>query len=200
VDSLDQRRHGPAGYTNYRSYKPWLRDEHLYRCVYCLGREQWSQDGAGGFGADHFEPKSSAPHRETEYTNLCYCCSRCNSRKSDQLIPVALWRDPLDRHLEFKLDGTIAGRTREGNFLIDLLQLNAPRMIEWRQLWLELHADAQAEVSSGRMGMKARMFGFPSDLPDLASGSRPPQNTQPGSVNASAHARRAAGTLPAFYE
>src|SRR5436309_202187 len=31
-----QRRHGPAGYTNYQSYKPWLRDEFAFRCVYCL--------------------------------------------------------------------------------------------------------------------------------------------------------------------
>ncbi len=31
-----QRRHGPRGYTSYRAYKPWLRDEFAFRCVYCL--------------------------------------------------------------------------------------------------------------------------------------------------------------------
>jgi hypothetical protein len=35
------RRHGPLGYVNYQSYKPWLRDEFEFRCVYCLWRERW---------------------------------------------------------------------------------------------------------------------------------------------------------------
>ncbi|MCL4201337.1 MAG: hypothetical protein KJ000_02500 [Pirellulaceae bacterium] len=36
-----QRRHGPRGYTSYRAYKPWLRDEFAFRCVYCLLRISW---------------------------------------------------------------------------------------------------------------------------------------------------------------
>ena len=30
------RRHGPRGYKNYKEYKPFLRDEFAFRCVYCL--------------------------------------------------------------------------------------------------------------------------------------------------------------------
>src|ERR1700682_3612702 len=41
-----QRKHGPAGYTNYEEYKPWLRDEFTFRCVYCLERELWYPDRA----------------------------------------------------------------------------------------------------------------------------------------------------------
>jgi hypothetical protein len=33
------RRHGPAKYTSYEYYRPWLRDEFAFRCVYCLKRE-----------------------------------------------------------------------------------------------------------------------------------------------------------------
>jgi len=37
------RKHAPAGYKDYTEYKPWLRDEFEFRCVYCLharcGRE-----------------------------------------------------------------------------------------------------------------------------------------------------------------
>ena len=36
------RKHAPAGYKNYPEYKPWLRDEFEFRCVYCLQREMWS--------------------------------------------------------------------------------------------------------------------------------------------------------------
>ncbi len=38
------RRHGPRGYENYENYKPFLRDEFDYRCVYCLLREVWFPD------------------------------------------------------------------------------------------------------------------------------------------------------------
>lgn len=35
------RRHGPMGYADVTSFRPWLRDEFSFRCVYCLLREQW---------------------------------------------------------------------------------------------------------------------------------------------------------------
>ena len=38
-----ERRHGPSGYASYESYRPWLRDEFEFRCVYCLKRETWGQ-------------------------------------------------------------------------------------------------------------------------------------------------------------
>jgi hypothetical protein len=37
------RRHASAGYKDYRDFKPWLRDEFEFRCVYCLQREMWSR-------------------------------------------------------------------------------------------------------------------------------------------------------------
>jgi hypothetical protein len=33
------RRHGPQGYVDAASYRPWLRDDFAFRCVYCLFRE-----------------------------------------------------------------------------------------------------------------------------------------------------------------
>ena len=47
------RRHGPMGYADYASYRPWLRDEFSFRCVYCLLREQWGRV-RGLFDLDHF--------------------------------------------------------------------------------------------------------------------------------------------------
>src|SRR5258708_6259440 len=35
------RRHGPQGYADAASFRPWLRDEFTFRCVYCLQREVW---------------------------------------------------------------------------------------------------------------------------------------------------------------
>jgi hypothetical protein len=33
------RRHGPQGYADAESYRPWLRDEFAFRCIYSLFRE-----------------------------------------------------------------------------------------------------------------------------------------------------------------
>jgi 5-methylcytosine-specific restriction endonuclease McrA len=71
------RRHGPRGYANYRSYRPWLRDEFAFRCVYCLVREQWGRV-TGEFDLDHYEPQRLHPHRARDYDNLLYSCSSCN--------------------------------------------------------------------------------------------------------------------------
>jgi len=48
---LHIRRHSPRGYRTYRAYKPWLRDEFAFRCVYCLWRERWCADGAQAFSS-----------------------------------------------------------------------------------------------------------------------------------------------------
>jgi hypothetical protein len=52
---LSHRRHAPSGYAKYESYRPWLRDEFIFRCVYCLKREQWGHV-TSEFDIDHFQP------------------------------------------------------------------------------------------------------------------------------------------------
>src|SRR2546428_13269048 len=77
------RRHGPAGYKDYHSYRDWLRDEFIFRCVYCLHREQW--DYSGAFHIEHFIPVTADPGGKCEYSNLLYACARCNEAKKDIL-------------------------------------------------------------------------------------------------------------------
>jgi len=74
------RRHGPAGYKDYSSYRDWLRDEFTFRCVYCLHRELWNSRG-GTFHVEHFMPASVDPDGECEYPNLLYACATCNETK-----------------------------------------------------------------------------------------------------------------------
>ena len=78
------RRHGPEGYTDYDSYRDWLRDEFVFRCVYCLHREQWYSRG-GTFNVEHFIPVAVDPNGRCEYTNLLYACLTCNIAKQDIL-------------------------------------------------------------------------------------------------------------------
>jgi HNH endonuclease len=81
-----ERRHGPQGYRNYQSYRPWLRDDFSFRCVYCLLREQWVR-AKGTFELDHFSPVRDNPGGALEYDNLLYCCASCNATKSSQHAP-----------------------------------------------------------------------------------------------------------------
>ena len=77
------RRHGPQGYADAASYRPWLRDEFTFRCVYCLFREQWGSL-RGTFDVEHFRPIASHPGHTRSYDNLLYGCSACNVGKGRQ--------------------------------------------------------------------------------------------------------------------
>jgi hypothetical protein len=80
------RRHGPQGYADHASYRPWLRDEFTFRCVYCLLREQWGRVSAT-FDIDHFLPVAHHPELAATYDNLLYSCATCNVGKGAQRLP-----------------------------------------------------------------------------------------------------------------
>jgi hypothetical protein len=79
-----QHRSNPPSYSDYRSYKPLLRQDFANLCAYCLLHE--GDEGAGGFHAfqiDHFRPVEHFPQLEVVYDNLYYCCHWCNRAKWD---------------------------------------------------------------------------------------------------------------------
>jgi hypothetical protein len=83
------RRHGHRGYAGYESYRPWLRDEFAFRCVYCLTREVWTRF-TGTYAIDHFLPVATNPDLETDYGNLLYACIPCNLAKGSSVTPNPL--------------------------------------------------------------------------------------------------------------
>lgn len=187
------RRHGPRGYAGYESYRPWLRDEFAFRCVYCLTREVWTR-AYGAYAIDHFLPVATDPALETEYGNLLYACIPCNLAKSSDHIP-----DPLGVLLHESVvvsdDGTIRGTTPEASRLIELVGLDRPRAVEFREMWVGIVRLA-ATFDTDR---HRRIMGYPADLPDLSALDPPGGNAKPEGVAASHLARRKAGTLPDTY-
>src|SRR4051812_26171134 len=127
------RKHAPAGYKDYQDYKPWLRDEFEFRCVYCLQREMWSRERQAVFSVDHIVPRSEDPDGllGCEYANLLYACTRCNSARQDVRVldPTAV---VMSEHVRVEPDGTVTGLTDEGRFLIELLYLNAGPAVDER--------------------------------------------------------------------
>ena len=55
-DTHHVRIHGPRDYRRYEAYKPWLRDEFAFRCLYCGCREVWFPDGDRAFSVEHVRP------------------------------------------------------------------------------------------------------------------------------------------------
>jgi len=186
------RRHGPQGYANYAGYRPWLRDEFSFRCVYCLIREQWSQHGL--FGIDHFLAVTHRPKSVDHYENLLYACSTCNAAKGECVLPDPC-RVLLSGAIWVLEDGTIHAETAEAARLIEVLGLDSPRSTEFRLLWIGIVALAARHD----LALYHKVTRFPDDLPDLSRLRPPNGNTREIGLAGSWFAQRAQGTLPANY-
>ena len=185
------RRHAPQGYADVESYRPWLRDEFTFRCVYCLFREQ-SGRVAGTFDIDHFLPVSLRPELEWTYDNLLYACASCNAVKGKRDVP-----DPttvlLDLGVRITEDGVIHADSPQAARLIELLGLDSPQSTEFRMLWIGIVALAERYDPA----LHRRLMGCPDDLPDLKRLRPPGGNARPEGVKTSYFVKRRDGTLPA---
>ena len=188
----EQRRHGLAGYSAVESYRPWLRDEFDFRCVYCLQRETWGRT-TGEFELDHFKPQSLNPQLRLDYLNLLYACRRCNGAKGNQAVgdPLRLLRAT---HVTTLPDGSLRPHNHDTERLIEQLDLNSPKHKEWRVQWMGIVDLAK----KWDRGLYFKLVGFPRDLPDL-SRLRPPLNTRKEGLKHCWFARRQRGDLPAEY-
>ncbi len=193
-DLPHSRRHGPQGYANLESYRPWVRDDFAFRCVYCLARESWGK-GHYGFQLDHLVPQSRSPSRARDYENLCYACATCNELKSN----IDGLADPCEmayaQCLRVREDGTMLALNDQGTILIKVLRLDNPENTEYRRLIFEiLHLAENYDGLAYR-----RLMGFPENLPNLAAQRPPGGNSRPEGVKQSffcaATTGRAAGNV-----
>ncbi len=193
------RRHGPTGYSTYQQFRPWLRDEFCFRCVYCLRREMWAfQDS--DFELDHDVARSLAPELCRDYTNLVYACHNCNKRKSNKRLP-SVCDVAYGACMEVQLFGTDAGKIHalndNGIRLIDELSLDAPKITATRQLYIE--SIRSHEKHDRRLFLL--WMGFPDELPDLHTvHPQPASNSLHGGLEQSWHAWKLRGELPEIYE
>jgi hypothetical protein len=169
------RRHGPAGYTDYTAYKDWLRDDFCFRCVYCLVRERWHPSGAQSFSVDHVQPKAIFPDRLCDYDNLVYACVRCNSVKSDLLDLADPCHVGLGSLMTVGPDGALVPTVPEGELMIRLLRLNDPKLVEFRQAWVEHIEELRKRPDDNGL---SHWMGFPTDLPKFDDRRPPKGNTR----------------------
>lgn len=188
------RKHGPAGYKTYESYRDWLRDDFSYRCVFSLMREAWPQTQ---FHIDHFVSQHDRPDLEYEYTNLILLEGRLNLVKGKKRVPdpgkIALG-ECLHVHTDGERAGEIEPRNETGEWIVRVLRLDSDDATRTRRQWLSiLRAVAQTDET-----LFCELVGYPKNLPDLSS-VHAPQNIKPAAVALCAARRLADGTLPGWY-
>ena len=189
-----ERKHRPAGYKGYQSYKPWLRDEFSFRCMYCLSRETWNPEGHRAFGCDHIEAQADAPHRILDYFNLVYSCCSCNSCRQNLVLPSDPCEDPMGHHLEVNEVGVVKGLTSTGQDYIDLCQLNRPTLVDFRRRVLRILKLLDQGINSELMNVALEYFQLPKELPDL-SRLNPKENKRPEGIAQSYFAKAKKGDL-----
>jgi hypothetical protein len=195
-----ERRHGPRGYRNYESYKPWLRDEFSFRCIYCLCRERWFPDGDDCFSVDHLESQKRAPQRRTDYENLVYACCQCNASRQDCDWLMNPCDEPMATHLEVQDDGTIRALTAKGKAWIQACRLDRPKLTEFRKGLLALVRDLTQRQDQDAVNLLRHCLGFPDNLPRLDILRPPGGNSRPEGIARSALEQKLRGELAETYE
>jgi hypothetical protein len=140
--ALLRRRPNPPTRRNYQAYKPFLREDFEYRCVYCDVHEN-ELGGPRIYTVEHFKPKSIFTELETTYTNLLYGCAICNTYKgndwpsNDPLADGKGYIDPCDHdyadHIALSPESKFEGQTDVGRYMIKRMHLNRPQLITVRK-------------------------------------------------------------------
>jgi hypothetical protein len=186
------RRHGPEGYEDYDSYRDWLRDEFIFRCAYCLHREQWNHSGTA-FHIDHFIPVTADPDGRCEYANLVYACARCNEAKRAILGVPDPCQMAFHDCLRILDDGRVEALNDQGKKLNLVLRLDSEKNVSVRSRWMRTLQSLR--INDGLLYRE--YMGFPPDLPDLRR--KQIRNTRPEGAASCYFVLRERGELPEIY-
>jgi hypothetical protein len=159
--AIHKRTQKPIQYKRYQTYKKWLQVEFQRVCVYC--RQPDSVSPSMYFSVDHYRPYVRFPKLKCDYENLYYCCITCNSHKN-KYWPREKSKDPLviapcshemSAHLRFSEEsGIVEAKSVEGDFTINLLQLNDDEVVRYRQRLLRMVKLCVDEIATCRSQLR----------------------------------------------
>ncbi len=124
-----------------RKLRESLVDEQKFLCAYCCQRI--SPDHAHN---EHICPKERYPQKSMCYENIVASCetkgaqSTCGHSKQnrfDEALFVSPLQEGCERHFRFFSDGQIEGKTKQGRYTVELLNLNAYRLRQARKAVFE---------------------------------------------------------------
>jgi len=149
-----RRAQAPYVKGGYRSFRPYVREDFLRECAFCLFSELLS-GGEEGFELDHFRPRHLFPELLNDFYNLYYSCHPCNHIKRDSWPPPALeeqgicfvdlCKEDFRSHFSVEVDGRLHALTNPGEYTIDKLNLNRQHLVTLRGLLerLGIHIDKE---------------------------------------------------------
>ena len=135
------RQNSVPQFSDYKKYKPYLREDFHYRCVYCSIHEN-EYGGPRGFTVEHFRPKKIFADLINDYANLLYGCEICNPFKrkdwpsDNPLIDGVGYIDPCEHDYDdhFRVNGfEIEGLTQVARYMIERLHLNRRQLIKLKK-------------------------------------------------------------------
>ncbi|MEX2176705.1 MAG: HNH endonuclease [Pirellulaceae bacterium] len=165
----------------------------MFRCVYCLHREQWYDRGAT-FNVEHFLPAAANPDGKLEYGNLLYACATCNNAKRDILDVPNPCSIAFADCLRITESGEVEALNEAGKSLVKKLRLNSDKNLRNRSRWMRI----LAVIQQSEPELYRECMAFPDELPDLRT-KRVPSNSRPESVGNCYFALRERGQLPKVY-
>ncbi len=144
---FSRRTPAPVVTGGYRFFRPFVREDFVRQCAYCLLPEILAA-GRENFELDHFRPRSRFPHLLNDFYNIYYACHPCNHTKragwpSPELEAlgvslVDLCKDEFAAHFRVTTDGNFEGVTEHGRYTIELLRLNRTDLVIVRKLLTKL--------------------------------------------------------------
>lgn len=150
---IHRRGANPGPFTDYRTYKPYLRDEFEGTCIYCRLRD--SIVGQASFAVEHHMPQSPFTNRITDWTNLYYACRTCNGAKSNfyprgtrsriDYLPTPC-TDRMFDHLRYRR-ALVVPHSETGRFAEELLDLNESTSVEYREFFQKILDEAEDKVA-----------------------------------------------------
>lgn len=135
-----KRRNSYSNQSNYQGYRQEIREDCLFRCVYCDGHEM-ELGGERSMTLDHFRPKSYKEYSylENDPKNLMFACHPCNNLKGNDWPAYGMegtikgrfgYIDPFeqDRKIYYAIenDGKLTPKQDPAEYLIGVLELNRP--------------------------------------------------------------------------
>jgi hypothetical protein len=163
----------PRTYSDYTTYRPFLRRDFRNRCAYCL-RHEYHLGGEANCNIDHHRPVKGPygrPDLINVYSNLYWSCAECNQNKGDiwpdpeeeaggfRFIDPCNPEDDHDLHLQVHTDGTMEPLTPAGQYTFDNLKLWCDQLTFFRARCYRLQlfiADKRALLSTKTVSPEIR--------------------------------------------
>lgn len=112
-------------------------EEQYYLCAYCC--KEISGTNVDTMN-EHIQPRHRFPNLSMDFNNIVASCSKtkhCDDSKGGQILYLTPLMDECETEFEFRLNGTVIGKTKRAMQAIEILKLNEKTLCETRKLVID---------------------------------------------------------------